>query len=268
MSSTVQDAPRSSGLLTHLASASQGWFWLLCADLYPALAAFALPWSTTAVSVLLVLWLIVLLPTIEWRALLTSLKNPASFLPIVFFGLAGAGMLWADASWAVRLQALHPAFKLLAIPLLLYHFGRSERSSWVFIAFFSSCALLMGFSWLVYLEPSLNFLSPEPPGVPVRNYIDQSQEFALCLFAAAPVLVALIAENRRTAALCFGALLLGFYCNMMFVVIARTAFLYFPVLLVVFAVKYCRSRAIWFLAGGCAGAGIGLVRIAQPAQSR
>ena len=243
LSSTGRNAPRVAGGLARLASASKSRFWLLCADLYPALAAFALPWSTTAVSVLLVVWLIVLLPTINPRAFLVSLKRPESFLPVAFFALALLGMLWADDSWPARLLGVHPVFKLLAIPLLLYHFSRSQRSSWVFIAFFASCVLLMVCSWVIYFAPGLGSAKILTAGIPVRNYIDQSQEFSLCLFAAAPVLLTLITENRRMQAWCLGGLLLGFYCNMMFVVIARTAFLYLPVLLIIFAVRYCRPRA-------------------------
>jgi hypothetical protein len=130
---------------------------------------------------------------------------------------------------------------------LLYHFGRSQRPHWVLIAFFASCALLMGLSWVLYLVQGLGSATAKAVGVPVRNYIDQSQEFSLCLFAAAPLLLTQIAENRWTAALWWGALLLGFCCSMMFVVIARTAFLYLPVLLVIFAVRYYRQRAAWFL---------------------
>ena len=247
LSSTVQNVPRISGLLTFAVSAPKSRFWLTCLDLYPAIAAFALPWSTTAVSVMIVFWVISLLPTISLRAFLACLKRPESWLPVAFFALAVLGMLWTDDPWAVRFQGLHPVVKLLAIPLLLYHFSRSHRSSWVFIAFFASCALLMGLSWLIYLEPDLASAATNTVGIPVRNYIDQTQEFSLCLFAAAPLLLMLIVENRRTAALLFGVLLLGFYCNMMFVVIARTAFLYFPVLAVMFAVRYCRPKAMQFL---------------------
>jgi len=70
---------------------------------------------------------------------------------------------------------LHPVSKLLVIPLLLYHFSRSRRSSWVFVAFLASCALLMGFSWLIYFVPNLKFAATESAGVPVNNYVDQSQ---------------------------------------------------------------------------------------------
>src|SRR5258707_15798139 len=44
----------------------QSRLWLLCVDLYPALAAASLPWSTTAVSIFMVLWLLVVLPTVRW----------------------------------------------------------------------------------------------------------------------------------------------------------------------------------------------------------
>ncbi len=218
-------------------------------------------------SVLLVVWLIVLLPTINLRAFLLSLKRPESFLPVAFFALALLGMLWADDSWPARLLGVHPVFKLLAIPLLLYHFSRSQRSSWVFIAFFASCVLVMACSWVIYFEPGLGSAKILTAGIPVRNYIDQSQEFSLCLFAAAPVLSTLITENRRMQAWCLGGLLLGFYCNMMFVVIARTRVPLFagPADHLCRQILQAESDAISARSRG--GSGVGLVRIAQFAQS-
>ena len=86
----------------------QSRFWLLCVDLYPALAAASLPWSTTAVSVFMVLWLLVVLPTIRWQAFFESLRAPASFLPLAFFALAIAGLFWTADSWPVGFQGLLP----------------------------------------------------------------------------------------------------------------------------------------------------------------
>ncbi|MDE2604130.1 MAG: O-antigen ligase family protein [Bradyrhizobium sp.] len=247
MLSTAQDTPRTQGILSYMAP--NGWLWVLTLDFYPALAAFMLPWSTSAVSVLIVLWLGAIIPTIQPRPFWTSVKRPESLLPLVFFALALVGMLWADAPWAVRLQGLYPVSKLLVIPLLLYHFSRSRRASWVFVAFLASCALLMGFSWVIYFVPGLKFTATETAGVPVNNYIDQSQEFALCLFATAPLLLMLLERKRWIAALGCGVLLLGFFCDMMFVVIARTAFVYMPVLLALFAARYFRPKeAAGFLA--------------------
>jgi O-antigen ligase len=261
MSTTLEVRPRTSGILASLAPS--GRLWLLSVDLYPALAAFALPWSTSAVSILIVLWLAALIPTIQPRALLASLKRPESLLPLIFFALALLGMLWTNDSWAVRLQGLHPVSKLLVIPLLFYHFSRSSRSHWVLIAFLASCAILAGFSWVIYFAPSLKFVATENPGVPVKNYIDQSQELALCLFAAAPLLITSLKRGEWRTALCWGALLLVFFCNMMFVVVARTAVLYAPVLLVLFAARHFKPKwAIGFVA--VAAAIVLLVGFASP----
>jgi O-antigen ligase len=241
MSSAAPNAPWIEGVRACLNPRAR--WWLLTVDLYPAMVALVLPWSTSAVSIIIVLWLAAFLPTISPRPFLESLKRPESLLPLIFFALAVVGMLWAGDSWSVRLQGLHPVAKLLLIPLLLYHFSRSRRSHWVFIAFFASCALLMAFSWAIYFAPGLKFAATDSAGVPVKNYINQSQELALCLFAAAPVLLTLLKARRWGAALGWAVLLLGFLCNMMFVVIARTAFVYMPVLLVLFAVRYFRPKA-------------------------
>ena len=39
--------------------------------------------------------------------------------------------------------------KLLVLPVLFYHFERSTRGMWVFVAFLVSCTLLMLMSWMV-----------------------------------------------------------------------------------------------------------------------
>jgi O-antigen ligase len=225
----------------------QSRFWLLCVDLYPALAAASLPWSTTAVSIFMVLWLIVVAPTIQWQAFCASLRAPASFLPLALLGLAMAGLFWTADSWPIAIQGVVPVTKLLAVPLLLYHFERSERGNWVLLAFLASCVLLMGLSWLTYFADWK--ASPAAmAGVPVRNYIDQSHEFALCLFVMAPLLLSFAATGHRAWTLAFAAVMLGFYLDMRFVATSRTAFAYFPILLILFAVKFLNRRhMIYFL---------------------
>jgi O-antigen ligase len=85
-------------------------------------------------------------------------------------------------------------------------------------------------------------------GVPVRNYIDQSHEFALCLFVMAPLILSFAANGHRAWTFAFAAVMLGFYFDMRYVATSRTAYVYFPVLLILFAVKYLnRRRAIYFL---------------------
>src|ERR1700682_6184281 len=101
-------------------SATHSWFWLLCADIYPALAAAAIPWSTSGVAIFIVLWFIVSIPTIDPHLFLRSLRRPAYWLPVAFFALAVIGMLWADGPWPTGLHGVNPVTKLLAIPVLLY----------------------------------------------------------------------------------------------------------------------------------------------------
>jgi len=235
------------GFPAQIASWPKTQFWRLCVDLYPALAAASLPWSTTAVSVFMVLWLIVLLPTIRWPAFLETLRAPAGYLPLAFFALALAGLTWTQESWPAGIQGLQPVAKLLAVPLLLYHYQRSERAHWVLFGFVAACVVLMGVSWVTYFAD----WKPHPggvAGVPVRNYIDQSHEFALCLFVMAPLFLSLAAKGNRAWTWAFAAVMIGFYLDMRFVASSRTAFVYFPVLLILFAVRYLnRRRAIVFL---------------------
>jgi O-antigen ligase len=220
---------------------------VLTVDVFAVLVAIALPWSTSGVGIFMVLWFLLLIPTLDPRAFLRSLKSPASALPLAFFALAVVGVLWADSPWPARLHGINPAAKLLAVPFLLYHFERSQRASWVFVAFLISCALLMGLSWIVLFAPEFKVASTASPGVPVKNYIDQSQEFALCLFALAPVVLSLFDQRRFALAAVCTVLMLSFFANMMFVVSARTALVYIPVLLGLFAMQYLSRRAMVLL---------------------
>ena len=68
-----------------------------------------------------------------------SLKRPICSLPVALVGLALVGTLWSDAAWGARLYAIGPTVKLLVLPGLFYHFERSSRGMWVFIAFLVSC---------------------------------------------------------------------------------------------------------------------------------
>ena len=231
--------------------------WARTADLVVVGIALALPWSTSLVAIFAVIWIIVLAPTLELPTLARSLKQPACMLPIAFFVLAAVGTLWSDAPWGMRIYAISPTAKLLVLPLLLYHFGRSERGLWVFVAFVASCTLLMAMSWIVVFDPQLTIKRQIDYGVPVKNYIDQSQEFALCAVALAYPVVEFFNRRKFALAAVLLALGLGFVVNMMFVVVSRTALVAIPVMLVVFALLHLKWRgrivalcAIAVLAGG------------------
>jgi O-antigen ligase len=120
----------------------------------------------------------------------------------------------------------------------------------VFIAFLGSCAVLLVLSWIVLLAPGLKLVATQNPGVPVKNYIDQSQEFALCMVAMLPFILTLVRQRRHAAAVACVALVLGLAANMAFVVSARAALVYVPVMLTVFAVMHLRRRESMLLFAG------------------
>jgi O-antigen ligase len=214
-------------------------------DLIAVLVAVLLPWSTSGVSIGMVLWLAALATTLELRPFLHSLKRPICVLPIALVALAAMGTLWSDAPWSVRTYALSPATKLLVLPLLFYHFERSTRGMWVFIAFLASCTLLTVASWLVAIDPSLSLKAPGEPmghGIFVKNYIAQSQEFVLCTVVLAFPIITLLRDGKTRQAVLLTAVAANFILNMAFVVVSRTALVTLPVMLAVFAMAHLKWR--------------------------
>jgi O-antigen ligase len=222
--------------------------WAKTADITAVLIALSLPWSTSLVGIFVVVWVITVVPTIEPRAFLASLKRPICALPIALFALTLVGTLWSDAPWGVRFYAVSPAAKLLVLPILLYHYQRSSRGMWVFAAFLISCSLLMAFSWIVALHPQFALKSDAEYGVPVKNYIDQSQEFALCAVVLTYPIISLLRAKKILPALLLGAIALSFAANMAFVIVSRTALVTVPILLAVFALLHLRWRSIAIIA--------------------
>jgi O-antigen ligase len=220
-------------------------------DLLAVLVVVLLPWSTSGVAIGMVVWLLALLPTMELRPFLRSLRRPVCMLPIALVILAALGTLWSDAPWGVRLYALSPVTKLLVLPLLLYHFQRTTRGLWVFIGFLVSCTLLMAASWLVLFDPGLSLKHGDVErGIFVKNYIDQSQEFALCAVALVYPIVTLLQDRKNRQALLLVAIAVSFIVNMTFVVVSRTALVTMPVMLAVFALMHLKWRANVILFAG------------------
>jgi O-antigen ligase len=226
--------------------------------------AVLLPWSTTGVAITAVVWVLALLPTIEPRALLASLRRPASALPSAFVLLVLLGMLWSHAPWDEQLHQLGQVAKFLVLPLLIYHFGRSPQGMTVFTAFLISCAVLSLVSCLVALDPLLSaklYFSRGPfnptSGIFVRNYIDQGQEFSLCAVALAYPAVTAWQEGRARKTLWLAALALWLVVNLLFVITSRTALVTMPILLAVFALMHLRWRvALALLCGFVLLAGV------------
>ena len=235
--------------------------WMDTADIFAVLLAAALPWSTSLVAIFAVVLVIVMLPTINAGAFVSSLKRPICAAPIALFALALVGTLWSEARWGLRFYAVAPTAKLLLLPLLFYHFERSQRALWVLTAFLVSCVALLAMSWIVLFFPDLTLkargVGVDSPGIFVKNYIDQSQEFALCAVALAFPIATLSRAKKNGLALLLGALALGFLANMAFVIVSRTALVTIPIMLAVFALLHLRWQTTLMIL--CAAVVAGLI---------
>lgn len=223
--------------------------WSRIADVVAILAVVSLPWSTSLLSIFLVIWILVVAPSIDVRAFMRSLKRPVCALPIALFALAVVGTLWSQAPWNARMYYVGPTAKLVVLPLLIFHFERSPAGLKVFAAFLTSCTLLLVLSWSMYAFPAWashvqNSLGMRPSGyagLPVKNYITQSQEFVVCAFGCAIATLIAWKHGRKLVGTCLALLGAGFLANPLFVVSARTALVTVPVVALVLTAR-CLSR--------------------------
>lgn len=214
------------------------------ADWLAVAVAVSLPWSTSATGILVVLWLLAVLPTLEFAAVRRELTTAAGGLPVLLWGLAALGMLWADVSWSERLGGFAPFHRLLVIPLLLAQFRRSEHGMRVLVGFFASVAGVFVLSWAMVLFPDSLPSRPLEFGVPVKDYILQSGEFLMCAFALFSIAFDFGRAGRWPQVAGVVALAVLFLANIAFVVTGRTALLVAPVLVVLLGWRRFRWRGL------------------------
>jgi O-antigen ligase len=219
--------------------------WMAVVDWLAVGVAVSLPWSTSVTAILVALWVLAVLPTLDASAARRELTNPAAYLPVLLWVLAAIGMLWAaDVSWHDRIGGLGKFHRLLVIPLLLIHFRRSERGIWVIYGFLAASVALLLVSWALVLTPGLTWRGKDF-GVPAKDYIFQSMNFLVCVFA----LLGFACEAGRARQWRRGAaavaLALLFVADMFFVVTSRTALLVVPVLLVWLGWQEFRWRGLF-----------------------
>lgn len=215
------------------------------ADWLAVAVAVSLPWSTSATGILIVLWLIAVLPTLDLASVRRVLAIPACYLPAALFGLGVLGMAWADASMGDRFGAIKAFARLLLFPVLFVQFERSERGPWVIAGFLASCTALLGLSWTLDTWPSLAWRGgPLPPGVPVKDYIIQSGEFMLCAFALIHLAISAWRDRRIGSTVALGMLAAAFLANIIFVTTARSTLVAFAALLLALGLQRFRSKGI------------------------
>jgi O-antigen ligase len=212
------------------------------ADWLAVAVVASLPFSTSATGILIVVWLIALIPTLDVAALRRELWSPAGGLPVLLWLCAAVGMLWAQVSFLERIAGLGGFHKLLIIPLLLAQFRRSPRGIWVLYGFLAACVALLVVSLLLY---GLWLLAPDAgslprgklPGVPFKDYIAQSAEFFICAFALLAVAVERMRAGRLLLAAGLAALAALFLANVFYVATGRTALVVIPLLLIFFGFR-------------------------------
>jgi O-antigen ligase len=211
------------------------------ADWLAVAVAVSLPWSTTATGILVVLWLLAVLPTLDMAAIRRELATPAGGLPVLLWALAVAGVLWADVSWSERLAGLSSFHRLLVIPLLLAQFRRSEHGRWVLLGFLLSISGVLFASWVLALFP---IPWRGEFGVPVKDYILQSEEFLICAFVLLAIAFDGIRERRWPFVLGLGALAVLFLANIALVATGRTTLLVAPVLAFLLGWRWLGSKGL------------------------
>jgi O-antigen ligase len=240
------------------------------ADWLAVAVVVSLPWSTSVSVILIVLWLLAVLPTLAVADGRRELSTAAGGLPVLLWLLAAVGMLWADVPWAERIDGLGGFHRLLAIPLLLAQFRRSQRGPCACYGFLISATVLLALSSFFALLPSralahvpLFGAHVKAYGVPVKDYILQSGIFLICAFG----LIGAACERRRdggwrivAALLCLAAC---FLANIAFVATSRTTFAVAPFLAIVLGYRYFGWRGV-ALGSVVAAALAGLALTASP----
>jgi O-antigen ligase len=208
--------------------------------------AVSVPWSTSATSILLVLWLIALIPTLTWSDVRRQLTTAVGGLPVLLFLLGAVGVLWADVTWHARWGGLDSFAKLLVIPLLMAQFRRSDGGHRVFIGFLIACVAVLVASVIVTIWPNI-----EPgrgggnAGVPVKSYILQSAEFAMCAAILVDLAVMKARLWRWKPSAAFAVLALAFLCNIFFITTGRTALVIIPVLAVLYGIQHSGWKGVF-----------------------
>jgi O-antigen ligase len=160
-----------------------------------------------------------------------EVATPAGGLPVALWLFAALGMFWADVSWSQRFGGLDGYDRLLVIPVLLAHFRRSDKGAYVLCGYLVSATFLMLSSWVFAIIPAL-WSYGKFYGVPVKDYILQSDEFLVCGFALVGAAGEYAARDKGRVAsallLALGAL---FLANLAFVFTSRGSLVVAPFLI-------------------------------------
>ena len=181
------------------------------ADLLALAVVISLPWSLSAALFLIVLWLIAASMRLNLSAISREVSTFAGAAPIILFMLGALGMLWANIGWAERLGGLDSFLKLLAIPLLLAQFRRSDRAIWLLIGFLGSCTALLAYFATAAIWQTFQFY-----GSSVKSATTEAVEFIICIFILSFLAIDTFLDKRWRSALGLLALASAFLAAILY----------------------------------------------------
>ncbi len=211
------------------------------ADGFIVAVAVSLPWSVSATSILLGLWLITLIPTLSWKDVCRQVATPLGGLPVLLFLLGAIGVTWADVTWQAAWGGLSSFLGLLVVPLLIIQFSRPNVARRGLIGFLMSCSVVLIASYVIGIWPDIYIGSKGNRGVPVKSYIVQSLEFAMCGAVLWDLAMARARTQGWKSAAAPTLLAIAFFGDIIFVTTGRTTLVVIPVLIV----AYGFYRASW-----------------------
>jgi O-antigen ligase len=222
------------------------------ADALVVTIAVSLPWSTSVTAILLVLWLIIELPTLDWADVRRAVMTPAGWLPVLLVALGLVGMMWADVPFAQRVRGFDSFPRLLIIPLLFVQFARPGRGERVFLGYLLSCiALLVATTVIKPIGPLWELLTRYEVGeivghndVLVKNAATQSGEFVTCISGLLYLLYEAYARRHWKMSLGLAVVICAMLASILYVSTGRTSLVVLLVLLVLFAVKKLKGKSI------------------------
>ncbi len=216
--------------------------------------AIALPWSASATSIFILLWLIALVPTLTFAELRREITNPAGGLPVLLFSLGLLGMAWSDASWPERFGGFDSFIKFPLVPFLFVQFRRSDRGVCVMIGYLVSCTVL-----LAVLTISA-FLSGEVFAADSKfNAMAARAQFDVCGLALLFVSIDMFRRDRTFLAAIALIIAFGFLAGSFFFVTTNVVLVRYILLVVIPALilllifkKFGWKTTIGFLVAGTA----------------
>jgi O-antigen ligase len=203
--------------------------------------AVALPWSTSATSILIVIWLITLIPSLNLATIWRELKTPAGGLPVALWFLGAFGMFWADVSWSERFAGLGSFHRLLMVPLLLAQFRRSANGAWILYGFLTSAVVLLLASWALAIGLS-SWQTNRIFGVVVHDAIAQSTIFLISAFALLWAARDCLRGGKWWPAIGLSALSALFLLNLLLVATSRADVVVAPVLIILLGWRWLKWK--------------------------